>query len=136
MIAGIFAGGAITRVLWRLAPWAALGLVLVVGGLYVRAVRSEAALAASDLANKTAELEAIIRNQQVSEQLVAEDILRVRTQKEQAVRLMEKYRHAPKPVPIGCESVLDPVRDAALIVRELRLGSGGVSTPSHPADVR
>lgn len=137
----------------RFAKWAvyALGALLAASaifGLYewdkarsaaVAAAEARIEAAEAEVVRARAELELVQKNAEVSEQLVAADIVRVRTQAADARRLMEKYRHAAKPVPAGCESVLDPLRDGARVIHELRASGGdrgGAAAAGAPDHLR
>jgi hypothetical protein len=76
--------------------------------------------AAGDAVRAHAEIDALRRNAEISEQLVAEDLVRVRNDKLAADRLLEKIRHARPPVSPACSAVLDPLRDAARGLRDTR----------------
>jgi hypothetical protein len=127
--AGIAAAFARPLLKWGAIAAVTLGLVLALWGgwqwVQAKDARAEAAEARVDAAEAEvrrveAELELNRRNIEISEQLVADDILALRQLAPKIEDLRRQLRNAKTLVPAGCEPVVDSIRGAFRGLYELR----------------
>jgi hypothetical protein len=127
--AGIAAAFARPLIKWgAIAAVAFLAVVAIWGGwqwIQAKEARAEAAearveAAEAEVRRAEAELELIRRSSEISEQLVAADLVRLAELAPKVEELRRQLRNAKTPVPAGCDPVLDPVRRAFRGLYELR----------------
>lgn len=79
--------------------------------------------AEAEVARARAELELVQRSTAIAEELVADDLVRLRELAPKVEDLRRQLRNAKTPIPAGCEPVLGPVRRAGRGLQELRADS-------------